>query len=75
MTALLVVIAAVAAGAAVGRWWSLALPLLGLGVFAAAHAALGPSWGADTPVVAIALVSEVALAAGIVLRRRIARLA
>jgi hypothetical protein len=73
MTAILVVIGSVVAGAALGRWWSLALPLLGIGVFAAAHAALGPSWGTDTPVVAVALVSEVTLAAGVILRRRAAR--
>lgn len=73
MTAILVVIGCLAAGAALGRWWALALPPLGIGVFAAAHATLGPSWGADTPVIAVALVSEVALAAGVILRRRVAR--
>jgi hypothetical protein len=36
---------------------------------------LGPAWGADTPVVAIALVSEAALVVGVVMRRHFSLLA
>jgi hypothetical protein len=75
MTALLLVIASIVVGAAFGRWWVLALPLLGISLFAGAHAALGPAWGADTPVVAVALVSEAALAAGVLVRCGFPRLA
>jgi hypothetical protein len=75
MTALVVVATSLAVGASLGRWWALALPLVGIGLFAGAESVLGPSWGMDTPVVAIAVVSEVALAAGVVVRRRLTRVA
>jgi hypothetical protein len=74
MTALVVVATSIMVGAAAGRWWVLAVPLLGVGLFAGAEAVLGPSWATDTPVVAITVVSEVALAVGVVLRQRLARL-
>ncbi len=73
MTALVVIMVSAAVGAAVDRWWSLALPVVGLAAFAVTHVALGPTWGQDTPVVAVALVSEAAVAAGILARRRLAR--
>jgi hypothetical protein len=75
MTALLLVIASIAVGAASGKWWVLTLPLLAISLFAGAHAALGPSWGADTPVVAIAVVTEAALMVGVLVRRRFPRVA
>jgi len=75
MTAIVVIVASAAVGAALDRWWSLALPVAGLAAFATAHAALGPTWGEDTPVMAVALVSAASLAAGILARRRLARTA
>jgi hypothetical protein len=75
MTAMVVVATSLAVGAAAGRWWALALPVLGVALFAGAEAVLGPAWGADTPVVAIAVVSEVALAVGVGVRRRLAPVA
>jgi hypothetical protein len=47
--------------------------VLGLGSFALAHVALGPAWGTDAPVVALALVSAVALTVGLLLRRWLTR--
>jgi hypothetical protein len=73
MTAGLIVLGAAALGAAIGRWWALALPLVGVAVFAVAEVFLGPGWAADTPVVAVAVVSEAAMAAGIFLRHRAVR--
>ena len=73
MTALLIILASLAAGAAAGRWWVLALPLLGIGLFALAHATLDPPWLQDTPVVAVALVSEASIAAGVALRLAVTR--
>jgi hypothetical protein len=64
-----------AVGAASGRWWVVARPLPGISLFAGAHAALGPSWVADTPVVASAVVSKAALAAGVLVRRGFPRMA
>ena len=71
MGLLLVAAVALAAGAWVARWWLLTLPLAmvaGAGLLLA----MGSKINQDNPLLFLVLLLELSLAAGIVMRRRLA---
>jgi hypothetical protein len=71
MGLVIVVTAAVAAGAWVARWWLLTLPLAMLGS-AGLLLAMGSKINQDNPLLFVVVLLELGLAAGIVVRKRLA---
>ena len=71
MTLFLIVLAFVAIGARVQRWWTLALPV-SVGCLAAVLIVASGHGLQDTPIPFLVILSTVATAGGVVLRRSLA---
>ena len=70
MLILLLVVGMLAIGGAIGRWWTLWLPVVVVAVLAGRLALSGYLW--DAPLPFVLLVAEIAVAFGVFTRRHMA---